>query len=274
MAEALGLRIDHQLAGGEFGAYAATTADGAPAILKRVPPDPRLHVDRVAGPLHLAETLRREGYPAPRFLDVGRVGGEIYTVQEACAGDVPDRLSEPHVHQLLELWRRHEGGGKRAGLPPLDWLGRLGGELDAARRLLADTGDAEPRAVTAKAIGLLDDSDPSVLRTTDAVHGDFHHRNLLADGDTVTAVFDWEGARVGDSRADVLRLASAAVGAGQVEPAGELLLHAAVEREVPRAVRAVLGAIQVLDDLRFGRYTKLDVVPWALRCADFLIGDL
>lgn len=90
----------------------------------------------------------------------------------------------------------------------------------------------------------------------------------------MTAVFDWEGAHTGDSRADVLRLASATIGAGQVEPAGEQLLGSATERFVPRDVRAVLGAIQVLDDLRLGRYVNPAVLPWVLACADFVLGDL
>jgi aminoglycoside phosphotransferase (APT) family kinase protein len=267
----LGLTVVRQLAGGEWGAYLSRTSAGETVVLKVMPRHWLFGYERVATAVRLAATLRDEGYPIPRYLDVGTVGADVYTVQEAVAGSVPDALALAHVKRLIELWKRHEGGAVRAAQRELNWCERLEGERQAGKELLASGLRPELQPLAGRAMDLLSSADPAVLRSGDVVHGDFHHRNLLAVGSDVTAVFDWEGAGPGDSRHDLLRLASAAIAAGQVEPAGAALLRAEVERWVPVEVRAILGAIQVLDDFRFVMTVTARHADWTLRCAHFLL---
>ena len=44
------------------------------------------------------------------------------------------------------------------------------------------------------------------LAGTDAVHGDFHHENLLTRDGRITGVIDWDGAGRGDRRFDLVTL--------------------------------------------------------------------
>ncbi|GAB3426461.1 hypothetical protein GCM10027569_65820 [Flindersiella endophytica] len=268
------MTVVRQLTGGEWGAFLARSGAGETVVLKVMPRHWLFGYERVATAVRLAATLREEGYPIPRYLDVGTVGADVYTVQETVAGTVPDTLALAHVRRLLELWQRHEGGAVRAAQRELNWAERLEGERQAGKELLASGVRPELQQLADRAIALLSSADPGVLRTGDVVHGDFHHRNLLAVGSDVTAVFDWEGAHAGDSRHDLLRLASAAIAAGQVEPAGAAWLRAEVERWVPAEVRAILGAIQVLDDFRFVMTVTGKHQAWTVRCAEILLDGL
>lgn len=276
LARNLGLTVVRQLAGGEWGAFLARSGSGSgeTVVLKVMPRHWLFGYERVATAVQLAATLREEGYPIPRYLDVGTVDADVYTVQEAVAGSVPDALSLAHVRRMIELWRRHQGGATRAAQRELNWAERLEGERQAGKELLASGLRPELQPYAEQAMALLSSADPELLRTGDVVHGDFHHRNLLTVGSDVTAVFDWEGAHAGDSRHDLLRLASAAIAAGQVEPAGAARLRAEVERQVPAEVRATLGAIQVLDDFRFVMTATARHLEWTLRCACFLLDGL
>ncbi len=55
-----------------------------------------------------------------------------------------------------------------------------------------------PDAFDETLLRVLDRTDDVVLAQTNIVHGDFHHRNFLVDGERVTGVFDWEIAGPGD----------------------------------------------------------------------------
>jgi aminoglycoside phosphotransferase (APT) family kinase protein len=47
---------------------------------------------------------------------------------------------------------------------------------------------------------------PDHLAGTDAVHGDFHHENLLICDGRITGVIDWDGAGRGDRQFDLVTL--------------------------------------------------------------------
>jgi aminoglycoside phosphotransferase (APT) family kinase protein len=156
----------------------------------------------------LAERLRAAGYPAPRYLGSGSVAGCVYTLQEVMPGAVPTRLTAGHVEQALALAERHAG---MAAGSPSRWRSYVHALLAGthepervrfarASHPLADRLLAEIEALAPRLAGL-------GLPEGDVVHGDFHHQNLLVEGDRVTAVLDWEQATAGDWRYDVTWLA-------------------------------------------------------------------
>jgi aminoglycoside phosphotransferase (APT) family kinase protein len=103
----------------------------------------------------------------------------------------------------------------------------------------------EIRAVIERSQGLalLDDS---------VVHGDFHHRNYLAIGDRVTGVFDWELARIGDWRSDLVTLAFwSVVVPAQVAPAAADVILRRLLSECPPDVIAYFAAHRAARQLDF-----------------------
>jgi phosphotransferase family enzyme len=104
-----------------------------------------------------------------------------------------------------------------------------------------------PVAESQRVLGLLDEAltageriDPAGFTNEDVVHNDFTSGNALVRGDKVVAVIDWEGARVGDSRADLSKLAFYHL-PGSTDPAVLRRLEAATG-ELPTAVSAALAA--------------------------------
>jgi hypothetical protein len=236
-----GLTLGRHLSGGHFGATLVTTGSGAKAVLKVLPKDDHWSEDRVRSALQTAEALRRDGYPIPAYLDVGVVDGLVFTVQEFVDGEQPSRLRPCHVEQLLELRRRQVGA---ALAPDHDWADQLVASIrpntGEVQTLLRYAGDE-------RVLGLLDEAltageriDPAGFTNEDVVHNDFTSGNALVRGDKVVAVIDWEGARVGDSRADLSKLAFYHL-PGSTDPAVLRRLEAAIG-ELPTAVSAALAA--------------------------------
>jgi Ser/Thr protein kinase RdoA (MazF antagonist) len=212
----------------------------------------------------LAERLRETGYPAPRYLRTGTVAGHVFTLQEVMPGVVPARLTAGHMRQVLSLAERHAG---MAGDSPSVWRSYVRAALSGAH----EPGRvAFARATHADAARLLDEIHalaPRVAGLTlpdgDVVHGDFHHENLLVDGERVTAVFDWEQATAGDWRYDVSWLAFwCRVDTHEVDPpAADLAVRRAAELLAPaeQAAYAGLAASRVIDLVAHHRAELLPV---------------
>jgi aminoglycoside phosphotransferase (APT) family kinase protein len=196
----LGLRVVRPFGGGMFGAVLVERPDGHPLVLK-ASHDVELVDEWITG-ASMAELLRREGYPAATYVDVGTDAGVAWTLQEVLSGVVPEVLTESLAHQLVALARRHDrdAGHRR----PWDELARraASGWLDELRPSLPD----DFGAVLAEA--LADTASVTVAQTT-VVHGDFHHRNLTVVDGRVTGIFDWDIAGAGDWRVDLVNLAFA-----------------------------------------------------------------
>ena len=112
-------------------------------------------------------------------------------------------LRKPHVARLLELAALHSGAA--VDLRPIgSEEPRLELSLEGTKQLERDERTA---SVAAEVDRVLRRGVPVQLRSSDACHGDFHHRNLLTNSDLLTGVFDWEGASCGDWRFDVATLA-------------------------------------------------------------------
>jgi aminoglycoside phosphotransferase (APT) family kinase protein len=242
VAARLGLKLGARLAGGEFGAFAVQTLNGSPLVVKLLPPHPALRLTRVNQALELCGALRASGYPAPRYVDAGEVNGTVYTLQELAAGEVPERFTLRQAEQLLEVRHMHERAAPEAdstwGSDVLEALtdGNLAQFVDQSivRRggpIVAELADR---------LGELARNLPvEELRDRDVVHGDFHHRNVLADGGHIVAVFDWEAARIVDSRLDLMTLA---FWCGR--NAGELVAPEAARRVMHEVDTVVPGRLQ------------------------------
>ncbi|WP_431034161.1 phosphotransferase enzyme family protein [Streptomyces sp. P6-2-1] len=190
--------------GGAVGAaYVRGEEDGRRGVLKWRPHSSVAAMR--AGALAVVDALRDAGYPAPATDLVTQVGDAVVTVQEVLPGTGIDRLTPAHLDQLLRL-----------NAVQADRLTGLGG-VPAAALHLRDDGPGfclheplrrhSPRAAALeRRISALADRYPPLLPGDDAVHYDFHPGNLLADGQDITGVIDWDGAARGDRRFDLVTL--------------------------------------------------------------------
>ena len=170
---------------------------------------------------------------------MGTTSGRAYTLQRRCDGTVPSVFEDAHAAQMLDFWEMHRDAMPEGG----DWPERVVGaliagdvELFAVHEPIRAAG-GEAAELLREIIDVGNSADPSVLRRTDAMHRDWHHRNLLVRGETVTAVIDWEAARAGDARLDLVLLnywTGVYVGSGISRPAHERVSSFTAARVDPR----------------------------------------
>jgi aminoglycoside phosphotransferase (APT) family kinase protein len=202
VAEAIGWRFVEVCAGGEFGACIVADAAGLTAVMKVRHPS---HLDAIRASAAWSERLRAIGYPVPEHLDDGEALGRAYSLQERMSGTIPVPIDVAHIEQMLGLLELQRGAaGVAAGTTAPAWPDRPTRQAAALERFRA----FDPLTATmADGIeSLIERQSTLVLPATDVCHGDFHHRNVLAAGATVTAIIDWEGASVGDRCADAFLL--------------------------------------------------------------------
>lgn len=270
VAAALDAQVIEPLAGGHFGAFRVRAAGGTDAVLKVLPDWPELAVNKVQGAAELVGRLTDRGYPAPRFLDVGVIGTDVYTVQEYVAGAVPSGLTPTTARELVGLWRAHDGAAQRVtdshwGETVLARTIRRGDELRSA------TDDPRVLNVLDQAVAVASAADASVFRVGDVVHGDFSPGNLLVRDGAVAAVIDWEGAREGDSRADLLRLYAAAATWDTPESPVVSLLRKELDDTTPAEVWLPIGADIAVLHLAYGLFARPAEMDWVLREATHLL---
>jgi aminoglycoside phosphotransferase (APT) family kinase protein len=153
-----------------------------------------------------------------------------------------------HIHQLLAYNELQRDVG----------LEGRGPFIDEMRRSLVDgfDGYCEHAALRARDPALLDrlqriaDATNTVdVPADDVVHYDFSPYNILADGDTITGVVDWQGATSGDATVDLVTLAYYTYD----RAAHDALLDAARQRTHPAALRL------------YAAHMVLRQVDWVLR---------
>ena len=252
VARELGLEVIARLPGGERGALAVEALDGAALVLKVFALDEEIGL---ANALEVAARVRVLGVPVPDPYWTGATAGCAYTLQRRCDGRVPPVLEDAHAVQMLDFWATHQDAIPEGD----DWPERVVRALTVGdielfavhEPVLAAGGEAA--VLLGEIIGVGRSADPSVLRRTDAMHRDWHHRNLLTRGETVTAVIDWEAARAGDARFDLVLLnywTSVYVGTGVSREAHERISSFTAARVEPD-VRRVLAALVALHQLWF-----------------------
>lgn len=268
IAAGLHLTLEGRLAGGEFGAHRVSDGRGRAGVLKVLPQNPGLRVERVRRAVDLAGRLRAGGYPIPEYWDVGAVDDFVYSLQAFCPGEVPERLTLAQAQRMVELWHRHADAAPQPGpwaayaLSTLR-VGAPGGLID----------HAAVRASGPAAAALMDEvaavgerTDASCFRSRDISHGDFHHRNLLADAaGAVAAIFDWEGAHPGDYRMDLATLAFWTQATRQ--PCADWVAER-VRAHIEPVARAAMAALIAGGLLTFAVGARPGYMPWALEAAE------
>lgn len=266
-AAELGLDVLERLRGGEFGALRVRRAGGEAAVLKALP-GPRWLESFTEG-ARLSTLMAGSGYPAPRYFDVGATPDATWSLQEVMPGQVPESMSVDHVAGLVELAQAH---ARPAGAS-VAWRDYEGPITERARTTPAPRADA--RRLIDEALGVLDGLDPASVLTDTVVHGDFHIANFLAQGDRVSAVFDWEFARAGDWRFDLVTLAFWTTAIPGLVPApAAAIARAAMREHCPPPIVAGFAAMLAVKAIDFdvhvhpGRLDDLltvidgSVAPW------------
>ena len=191
--------------------HAAVVADetGTRWVLKWWPQasgeqDSRAWVERAASRV---ARLRDRGYPAPHYQLIAEEHGLLAVIQQLLPGTPPVPLGAGHVDELVRLNELQAGTQQDDGA----WGAYLAGTLlqgadgyclhEPMRRHSAASAALLERVVE---VGRA--TDPAVLPGGDLVHLDFHHLNVLADGDRITGVVDCEGIRPGDRVFDLVTL--------------------------------------------------------------------
>lgn len=206
------------------------------------------------GPWAVVDALRGLGYPAPALeaaVDVAFDADAVVLVQELLPGAEPGRFTGALLDRALEANARQAGALERSpAVPPVRL--HLGG--DGAGYCLHEPLRRHSPATAAleRRISALADGHPDTLPGDDAVHYDFHPGNLLADGDRLTGVVDWDGAGRGDRRLDLVTLRFG-LHAREVEPGVAERLDAILDT-VPEAVLRPAWA-----------HMSLRMVDWAIR---------
>lgn len=255
IAADLSLTVVRQFAGGVYGAHLVTNAEGEELVLKTMPTE--MWARAFAQGSSLANRLRATGYPAPEYLDTGATHGATWSLQRVLPGEIPEVMSESHMRELLALLDRHngavpEGGGK--------WLAHQMPYLQMSLSTILETPITRDLALELQAV--LERTKDTPLLDDGVVHNDFHHRNFLAVGDDVTAVFDWEFADIGDWRYDLATLAfwSVLIPA-QIPPAVAQLAADRLLEVTPPDVLALLTAVRTITQLDFDARNNPHFLP-------------
>jgi aminoglycoside phosphotransferase (APT) family kinase protein len=252
VASQLGLHVVGSLTGGERGATAVVASDGTESVLKTYPLD---EYDRLVEAHVVASIAHSRGVPVPDPSVVGTTSTRAYTVQRRCEGGLPIPFTDDHARQLLEYWDAFADAVPNGSDYPervVCALQQGDRDLYAAHEPLREAGK-ETTVILERIIGIGFDADASLLRRTDVMHGDFHHRNLLVDGGAVKAVIDWESARAGDARYDLVLLdywTDVYDGSG-VDPRAAARVRAHTDANVEPRARRLLTALVALHQLWF-----------------------
>ena len=192
---------------GEQGAYQLLDTTGRHYVLK-------WHLDtaRLSQIRHGAEMTRRLqaiGYPAPAYVTMGVAGSCCYWIQEALPGEPVRVINSAHLPELLRLNRLQldcapDSLPRQWPHPVLDTL-LYGGSGFCLHEPLR-TYSRESAALLDAALRIGERHTQDTCRQDDIVHIDFNPANVLAVGDTITGVVDWDAVFAGDAAFDLATL--------------------------------------------------------------------
>ena len=239
----LGFELGDRAPGGRSqGAWFATAADGAPAVLKWFPDETM--ADRYAALLPGLDELRARGAPVPEYLHVNSFDGGTLSAQRFLPGRSEDNPSSKVVDSMVECISAKAGIEGPQPAPDQPTWGifvvrtlTVGQEGWAMHEPLRKWGRRSAALLDrAEAVGA--DADPGWFPDDGLVHLDLHTDNVLIDDGTLTGIIDWEGACAGDHRYDLVQFAFDLDGHDQ--PIWEVVDAAGFEPPVLRAYLALL----------------------------------
>lgn len=191
---------------GEQGAFAITDQSGERYVLKWVAG--AHNVQWAEGARTVTDRLRSVGYPAPRYLYIGRLPEGIYSIQSALPGSPLRSLTVALLPRLLALNELQSG---QAIPGRKDWRQEvIKTVLFGGDGYCLHTSLLQHSQVTAD---LLQELQALVIayrdepyRTGDIVHGDFQQSNILMHEGQISGVIDWDGSYAGDCAFDIATL--------------------------------------------------------------------
>jgi Ser/Thr protein kinase RdoA (MazF antagonist) len=207
------LELVGRYSSGEFGAY-RVRSEAERAYVLKFGKQARLEAAQTT-----TAALRETGYPAPVYLALSQTGAADslgYALQSELPGESLERLHRASLDQealllgiLSQLLNLVGAQAGRAVQPSssdiyIDTLLRGGDGYclhETMRRYSTATSEMLEELI---AIGRR--YEDLEFPQSDVVHHDFHLGNVLADGDRVTGVVDWEGTHSGDCAFDVATL--------------------------------------------------------------------
>jgi aminoglycoside phosphotransferase (APT) family kinase protein len=202
-ATGVALRVEGPCPGGQTGAAYVSWPDGRRSVLTF---RPGISLSALRdGPLAVLDALRQVGYPAPAPELAALAGDAVALVWELLPGSPITHLTTALLDQALAL---NDLQANRvvglSGIPAVRLYLTSDGPgfcLHQPLREHSSRTRALERWVTTTGA-----SYPDHLSGDDAVHCDYQQTNLLADGDLITGVVDWDGAGRGDRRLDLVTL--------------------------------------------------------------------
>jgi aminoglycoside phosphotransferase (APT) family kinase protein len=173
---------------------------------------------------HVLAALADRGYPVPRpFLletDVGVLGSAFMVMEKvngSLAGDIFDPPSKAAVLDSARVLGQLHALPAAEIAPSIREKSRVAPNRQQLRELVVDLqqlwrSNSRAHSVTMDAVfkWLLANVD-SVSPVVSIVHGDYSYHNLLFQGDSLSAVMDWELVRVGHPAEDLGYIRAAAI---------------------------------------------------------------
>lgn len=199
------LTVDGHPQGGEVGAAYVRGPDGRRGVLTWRPDTSEAQLVAMTT---VTSRLRAAGYPAPAVELTVDVDGDLLLVQELLPGAPPATVTHGLLDDLMRFNDLQAGRLREASEVPQVPQVRfylledgVGFSLHEPLRTY-DTRTARLESWAAE-VGA---SVPLTMPGDDAVHCDFHTENMLADGDRVSGIVDWDGAGRGDRAFDLVTL--------------------------------------------------------------------
>lgn len=191
---------------GEQGAFVVTDHLSRRWVLKWAPGAD--NVEWMQGAKAVTDLLRSLGYPAPYYLLIGSIPEGIYSIQSALPGSPVRHLPStllPRLFELNELQRGRAIPGRK------DWHQEVintvlwGGDGYCLHASLQQHSSGTAELLhTLQALVMSHQDEPH--HTTDIVHGDFQHANILIEEKQISGVVDWDGFGAGDCIFDIATL--------------------------------------------------------------------
>jgi aminoglycoside phosphotransferase (APT) family kinase protein len=256
--------------GHQDGAYVLADPQARRAVLKQ------LFAPRA---LPIMRRLHALGYPTPDVLYEGITGdGTTYLVQEFVGGTPIATLTDAFLDQILAL------NELQANLNPRPWANALESwsgyvyEVVFARASVWVRALGDHSAATAALLQALQQATSryatTVLPNTDAVHGDLHNGNILAEHGQITGVIDMVYAGYGTRAIDLVTLLHT-IDSDEYMPAVRDRLRAYVIERFGTDVYAICMAYRAIVTVEWAiRHRRPDMIDYFVRAGWSVCEDL